>query len=1296
MGSKTNFSSKRTRNRKQKRRLRQGLIIGSVVAFLALFLLIVNAYRSYPERRAQALAKAYHEGLYEGPVTEASYEEYDMPYLGDPAGGTTYTITGAVSEAGRGSVTPSSVTVSDGGSVTLTATPNPGYVFSHWVKGNSTAVFSTNSKLILKEVKETVTYKAVFDLAGVQVTYANNPEHGGTITCTQTFVPYSGPNAGDKAEFSAQAIPYEGYTFKNWEVKTVTESGTTSTDTSKTANPATFTFTRASGASPVASVSIKAVYQQKKTGHLITLSVVSQGFGGLGEGTTTAGDMPGSVSNVYQIVTNANYSLLLVAQCSVDHFPGVKIYDDDTGTEASSTMIDINTGTTVGEGDFSARQINIHGGSINKNKHFIIRMDGSNAFENSITTVAYPPEGGTTSGDVGTQSTQQAISTTLNATANEGYMFDRWEYYEDGKLVVSKTATLPVSVKGHKVFVAYFVPDMYEIKGISDPSAGGTINGIGKYNAHSDATLVAVPTYGYVFDKWTWKTADGDPRESTESPLQIRDVHDDYTVTAHFSKKNPVVSVAVNPLGTSTTGSRHNYVKITGGSTEETTDATAGTASMTIANGTTVTLQAVPNEDEDYAFAYWVDQNGQTSSSNPFSIGDIKDDLSYIAVFTKKQDQYEVKGVADPTGSGTFTFNVTNPTASFTDSGLVEPHADISVTPNPATGYAFDKWTWKTADGIEHESRANPLNISNIMENYTLIGHFYKANPQVTVTVSPLGKVGSLYNYARMTDGSNSANFVETDGTTGTGTITVSGGSSLMLQATANDDEGYEFSAWVDSDGNVSTSNPYALPRITDDMSVYAVFTKKEDQYEVKAYADPDGVGLFQFSVENPDGSTDSFTDAGRVVPHANIMVYPASTSSNYIFDSWSWKTKDGTERTSRQNPLRIENITSDTTLIGHYDKATPRVTVHVDPLGARGGNYNYVEMTDSAGGASSTGSSGTGYLDATGGSVVTLKAVPNKQNLSEFAYWVDDEGNTSSANPYIVGKISDDKTFYAVFTSKDDDDITVLASPPSGGRVTCEKTSAGGYTITASANRGYTFKYWKCADTGTIIRSKSYTMDAAEGAHHYTYIAYFDGDKNAKFTSDIVNEYFPNIRRLFKDPVYRYTRESWTASVSAFINSIRGNYPKASGTPKNYAAYATVEEAVNTKVSQQGRIEITAHSELITTDNEVIPVTSVADQDSAMDRAIAITADKFGDRYTPEVICVRDVSVPNGFVDGVRTYLWYDTGVQKGDNLFIIYEMNGQERIVTPIANYEGTLRFTIDKLGAVNRFALVRVTVE
>ena len=74
-------------------------------------------------------------------------------------------------------------------------------------------------------------------------------------------------------------------------------------------------------------------------------------------------------------------------------------------------------------------------------------------------------------------------------------------------------------------------------------------------------------------------------------------------------------------------------------------------------------------------------------------------------------------------------------------------------------------------------------------------------------------------------------------------------------------------------------------------------------------------------------------------------------------------------------------------------------------------------------------------------------------------------------------------------FAQKSWTNVRVSASPPNGGTV-----SGGGYyyygelvTISASANQGYTFKYWKCNKCGHIVTYQaSYSFIWGDGHHHY------------------------------------------------------------------------------------------------------------------------------------------------------------------------------------------------------------------
>ncbi len=1464
MGRMSDIPSRRTRNKEQGRRLRIGLVTGSVLAVSALVLFAVWLIRS-DDKAAVSVSSSDILVETEKMMTEyqaegnaSSHEITAKTYAEDSTGAR---VTGQVTP---GTVTPSKAVVTSGGTVTLKAVAKAGYTFKEWKLGNTSV--SSNSVLTLTigaSDPAQIEYTAVFINNSARVIWKCDPEYGGTLQNTTDSIVCTGTTilktTLDTLEASVTKTPEDSYEFSGWRLGNLLQNQDDS-----------YTII-----DPDAPVELTALFSKKAGTRTITLVSAVGGelsiVNGKAKPTQTTSKVPNGSSSATQVIGNTNlyftaigYSYISFGSDDTDPhnnlnivriFPNGSPYPATEGTSSSNPPSELfvfdswyKSDTDV-EDDRQRKSIQIEVNvsllpTGDDDLYYIVEPHQRN-YHSSVVTVASPPEGGTTGGDM-TATTLQSVNTTISATPNKGYMFDHWEYYDDnfnGPRISTKQS-MQVSVSGQHVYVAYFVKDSYKVKANSDPEGGGTISGAGTYAAHSDATLVAEPNAGYVFDKWTWTTEDGKDHEEKNASLTIRDISEDYDLTAHFKKANPVITLSVNPIGAG--NNVFNYARMTDGANEYTTPDT-GTVTGTVSGGASVTFQAFANEDEDYVFAYWVDQDGNTYNANPYVAGNITDDANYIAVFTKKKDKYDVKAISDPDGGGIFT-----------GEGKYDPHSNATVTATPGPGYEFDKWTWRTSDGFDHEKTDNPVTLTDIMEDYTLTAHFYKASPKVTINASPVDVAGNGYNYVTATD--TDGNTAKTD-ESGTGSLTAAGSSPVTLTAFPNDSEDYVFSYWVNQDGNTVTANPYVIGKVTKDEEYTAIFTKKQDKYEIKLIADPDeggtltGAGKYTYHQSGVyieaaanagykfdkwtwttvDGTVHEFDDARMEIediqenlvytahfiktqPTVTVTVSPvdeadgkynyatitdtggksettsaggsasltttgeesvtlqafanedeeyvfsywvdkdgntnpanpyvigrikedekytaiftkkkekyqvrlvavpdeggtltgdgsydihddvtvtAKANDGYTFDKWTWKEIDGSEHESTKAEMVINDIREDHVLTAHFLKSSPRITVNVSPTGEKKGSFNYAEITDTDGHSKTTGEGGTASLKVTGGAAVTLKAVANKDGHYKFAYWVDDDGNVSSSNPYAIGSASKDMTFTAVFISdseEEDGGITVLASPPSGGKVSAKKNGKGGYNIKAKANRGYDFKYWKCVDTKkTVTKERSFTISKEEASKCYTYIAYFEGD-GGKMTSDLIDEYFPNIRRLFEQPNYKYTRESWISTITGLIAALRAESKPASGVPATYSAYSGAQTAMDEKAKDAGTPVITAVGELITTDNEVIPITAIKEHGNADERAAQITTGKFGDHYTCDVMCVARVTAPDGFDDGVRTYLWYNTGATVNDNMFIIYELDGKEQTVTPISDSQGVLTFTLDKLGEVNRFVLVRVVI-
>ncbi len=132
-----------------------------------------------------------------------------VTYLGtiSVVGGTPYTITVNASPTSGGTVSGGG-TYYSGTSCTLTATPNTGYTFTNWKKGNT--VVSTNATYTF-EVTESATYTATFTaIPQYTISVSANPTTGGTVSGGGTF--YSG------ASCTLTATPNTHYDFTNWKL----------------------------------------------------------------------------------------------------------------------------------------------------------------------------------------------------------------------------------------------------------------------------------------------------------------------------------------------------------------------------------------------------------------------------------------------------------------------------------------------------------------------------------------------------------------------------------------------------------------------------------------------------------------------------------------------------------------------------------------------------------------------------------------------------------------------------------------------------------------------------------------------------------------------------------------------------------------------------------------------------------------------------------------------------------------------------------------------------------------------
>ncbi|PKL83212.1 MAG: hypothetical protein CVV24_06055 [Ignavibacteriae bacterium HGW-Ignavibacteriae-3] len=151
--------------------------------------------------------------------TIAFYQGNRNPYIDHPewvssvfGSATTFTV-GTSSNPSIGGSTSGGGTFNSGASVTLTATPNPGYTFTSWTEGGILVSTSSSYNFTISTNRSLVANFTAIPPTQYSVTLSSIPAIGGTTSGGGTF------NSG--ASVTVTATPNSGYTFTNW-----TEGGT--------------------------------------------------------------------------------------------------------------------------------------------------------------------------------------------------------------------------------------------------------------------------------------------------------------------------------------------------------------------------------------------------------------------------------------------------------------------------------------------------------------------------------------------------------------------------------------------------------------------------------------------------------------------------------------------------------------------------------------------------------------------------------------------------------------------------------------------------------------------------------------------------------------------------------------------------------------------------------------------------------------------------------------------------------------------------------------------------------------
>ena len=342
-------------------------------------------------------------------------------------------------------------------------------------------------------------------LAAYKINAASNPIEGGTVSGGGTYA--------NGAECTLTATANEGFSFTNW-----TKNGTVVS----TNNSYTFTVTGSStlvanfveqlpntyyninvssNLSTGGMVTGGGIYEQGQTCTVTATANEGYTFTNWTENNTVVST---SASYIFTVTGDRN----LVANFSINSYNIFASADPTNGGtisgmgtyqegETCTLIATANTGYSFTNWTENGNIVSTNANcsfTVTGNRNFVANFTLNNYY---IATLVNPTIGGAVTGagnyDYGT-------TATLNATANNGYAFLNWT--ENGN-VVSTSSNYSFTVTGTRNLVANFSLNTYTVSASANPTAGGTVSGMGTFNYGEIATLTATANEGYTFSNWT-------------------------------------------------------------------------------------------------------------------------------------------------------------------------------------------------------------------------------------------------------------------------------------------------------------------------------------------------------------------------------------------------------------------------------------------------------------------------------------------------------------------------------------------------------------------------------------------------------------------------------------------------------------------------------------------------------------------------------------------------------------------------------------------------------------------------
>ena len=444
-------------------------------------------------------------GWYDGETLKSAEAEYTFTAEANATlqakwDKTAFSITVNNRDSAAGSVTGGG-TYNKNAEVSLTATPNAGYVFAGWQVGNE--IVSTEA---------TYKFNATEDLR-VYATW--NATEYGVIKNIAAAGSISGPSTYEEgSEITVTATTNEGYEFEGWYVNDELQ-GTDSafTFTVNSANRVEARWTRSSSAT---AITVTFVNDNEDAGYAEAYP----------EGEVNAGDLVelyAEANSGYEFAGWYNGETLISAETeySYEVTASVTITAKWNKTRFTVTAVSDNpaAGSVVGSGNFNKNanatvQAVANSGyvfdgwyvetekvSSEETYTFAVTADVTVTAKwvaettATVTVTNDNTAAGTVTGGGSFVTGKKAM---LTATANTGYAFDGWYV---GTTKISDSVTYAYTVTENVTITAKWIQTSFVVTVVND-AAKGTVTGANTYDKDASATLRATANSDYRFAGW--------------------------------------------------------------------------------------------------------------------------------------------------------------------------------------------------------------------------------------------------------------------------------------------------------------------------------------------------------------------------------------------------------------------------------------------------------------------------------------------------------------------------------------------------------------------------------------------------------------------------------------------------------------------------------------------------------------------------------------------------------------------------------------------------------------------------